>query len=513
MWAVEHYRCYVYGTKFVVFTDHKPLLGIHKIRNPTSRLLRLYLKLSEYEITIEFRPGKFNQVADALSRMPLISINVITRSQKNRIEKDIVHKNNTQLTNTITSEISEQNESVLHNNTKTTPKRLTTVIEEEFENIECNEIFDGESIKSFYKNRNSETLQSEAERYKILREFHDSYIGGHQGIDKTIERIKRYYNWPNMREDVENYIKNCEICQKSKPSRRTYMEMQLVDVAKYPFFRLFLDVVGPLDVSLTGYKYILSIMDDLSRYFNVYPMENQDAATLCRVFFQNILSHHKTPKIIVTDNGSNFISKEFSKLCKFFGIRKIHASAYHPQSNGALERAHRSLGQYLRIFAHENPQNWDSLLPYVSYVHNNSVNRSTKLAPNDIVFGYISDFPAKVKTKPQPQYNFDCEFSNIYHSLHSVWEWARQNQQQAKEISKSYYDRNMRSAFFVPGDKVFVRNESRKGKFSFLWNGPYEVINQSGPVTTLVKIKQKQVKIHNNRLKICYQRSNVAKKN
>lgn len=245
-------------------------------------------------------------------------------------------------------------------------------------------------------------------------------------------------------------------------------------------------------------------MDDLSRYFNAYAMPNQDATTLCQTFL-TVLSHHKTPKILVTDNGPCFISREFSKLYKQFGIRKIHASAYHPQSNGALERAHRGLGHYLRIFAHNHPTKWDELLTHCAYVHNNSINRSTKLAPNDILFGYISEPPLKFRKNTIPQYNFDSESENIYHSLRKVWAWARENQEHSKVISKSNYDRSVKEVFFKPGQKVFVKNEARKGKFSFLWNGPYEVVNITGPVTTAVKIKGSIVKIHNNRLKLCHQ--------
>lgn len=522
VWAVEHFRCYVYGTKFVVYTDHKPLLGIHKMRNPSSRLLRLFLKLSEYEITIEFKPGRFNQVADALSRLPLESVNVLTRAMKSSrpdMPLDIPRDKPAEKASTSTKNIANRTTETADLSTAgldvTKDKNLTTIIEVDDAEpviLDDHEITDS-SIRNFYKSKtNIQTISCPSRQKKIIQQFHDSSMGGHQGIDKTVERIQRYYNWTNLKRSVEDYIKSCEICQKCKPSRKTNMQMQLVDVAKYPFFRIFLDVVGPLDVTLTGYKYILTIMDDLSRYFNAYPMRNQDSATLCKIFVNNILSHHKTPKVVVTDNGSNFTSKEFTKLCKLFGIKKMHATAYHPQSNGALERAHRSLGQYLRSFCQDSPQHWDELLPYACYVHNNSVNRSTKLAPNDIIFGYISDFPIKIPNKISPQYNFECQFSNVYHSLHKVWAWARKNQEKAKEISKSYYDRNVKEVFFSPGDKVFVRNEARKGKFSFLWNGPYEVVKQSGPVTTLIKVKQKSVKIHNNRLKICYPRISTLKK-
>lgn len=97
------------------------------------------------------------------------------------------------------------------------------------------------------------------------------------------------------------------------------------------------------------------------------------------------------------------MSYEFGKICKMFGIQKVSTSAYHSQSNGALERAHR------------------------------------KLAPNDILYGYISQMPIKEKVNPDIQYNFDSEYSNIYHSLQKVWAWAKENQEKAKELSKEYY--------------------------------------------------------------------------
>lgn len=282
------------------------------------------------------------------------------------------------------------------------------------------------------------------------------------------------------------------------------MRMQEVEVSKYPFYKIFLDIVGPLDVSDNGNKYILTVMDDLSRYFNAYPLPNQEAATLCYAFVTFILAHHKTPRVVLTDRGTNFMSDEFSKVCRMFGIKKVSTSAYHPQSNGALERAHRSLGQYLRAFANDNPRVWDNLLTYTAYVHNNSVNRSTKLAPNDILYGYISNMPVKMKLNSEAQYNFDSQYSNIYHSLQKVWAWAKENQEKAKELSREYYDRQTKEQFFNKGDQVFVRNEARKGKFAFLWHGPFEVMKPSGKVNTIVRIKRKKQSIHNNRLKKCY---------
>jgi hypothetical protein len=500
VWAVEHFRPYVYGTKFVVFTDHKPLLGIHKHRNPSSRLLRLFLKLSDFDVTLEYKPGRCNLVADALSRLPL-NINAITRAQRAaELTKRIVNKPNTNPPDGV---------SPIKRVTRSQSLATVAEVEEEEENIGPESVVletgDREAILKFFKqNKNVTEVTCPRERENILKQFHEKKLGGHQGVNRTRGKIRRYFTWPGLNENVDAFVKNCEICQKSKTNTYTRMRMHEVEVSKYPFYKIFLDIVGPLDVSDKGNKYILTVMDDLSRYFNAYPLPNQEAATLCYAFVTFILAHHKTPRVVLTDRGTNFMSDEFSKVCKLFGIKKVSTSPYHPQSNGALERAHRSLGHYLRAFVKENPRGWDDLLTYTAYVHNNSVNRSTKLAPNDILYGYISNMPVKIKLKPEAQYNFDSQYSNIYHSLQKVWAWAKENQEKAKELSKEYYDRQVKEQFFKKGDKVFVRNEARKGKFAFLWNGPFEVVKPSGNVNTVVRIKRRNAIIHNNRLKICY---------
>lgn len=84
--------------------------------------------------------------------------------------------------------------------------------------------------------------------------------------------------------------------------------------------------------------------------------------------------------------------------------------------------------------------------------------------------------PSRVKRNPGVQYNFDCNFSNLYHELHKVWKWVKQNQEKYKEITKQYYDKKNYEHIFVPGTKVYVRNETRKHKLSPLWTGPHDVI-------------------------------------
>lgn len=486
VWGVKRFRCYVYGQNFTVCTDHKPLLGIHKMKDPSSRLLRLYLKLSEYSITLEHKPGKHNVIADGLSRLPA-KVNAITRAQAKKLQNQNVSHNTADSESSSDSELEYEIEE---------PESRETA----WEDLQ-------DPIEDFFNNNSLILVKTPKQKKSILKLYHDSRIGGHQGITKTYQKIKRTYTWPNMKKEIEKYIKSCNICQLNKSGKSTRMKMIIVTPANYPFEKIYLDIVGPLPLTEKGNKYILTVMDDLSRYMNTYPIPDQEANTVTEAFVSQILGHHKTPKVVLTDQGTNFTSKLFTKVCKLFAIKKIQTTPYHPQTNGALERHHKPLADYLRSFAQVNTSTWDSLLPYAMYVHNNSKNAATKISPNDCLFGYISEMPSKLKRSPGVQYNFDCQYNNLYHELNKVWNWVKLNQEKYKEITKLHYDKKNYEHRFIPGSKVYVRNEARKNKLSPLWTGPHEVISTKSKVTTIVKIRRQVKAIHNNRLKPHYPRN------
>ncbi|KAG5867118.1 hypothetical protein JTB14_011107 [Gonioctena quinquepunctata] len=113
---------------------------------------------------------------------------------------------------------------------------------------------------------------------------------------------------------------------------------------------MFLDVVGPLPVTERGNKYILTFQCDLSKFSCAITIPDQEANTIAQAFVENIACIFGAPQIIVTDQGANFMSSVFKETCKLLRIDKINTCAFRPQSNGALERSHRTLGEYLRNF-------------------------------------------------------------------------------------------------------------------------------------------------------------------
>jgi IS30 family transposase len=127
-----------------------------------------------------------------------------------------------------------------------------------------------------------------------------------------------------------------------------------------------LDIVGPLNQTLDGNRYVLTFQDELSKYTLAIPTEHQDAVTIAKAFVEEVILKFGIPQMILTDQGSNFMSEVFTNVCKLLKIKNIKCTAYHPETNGALERTHRVLVEYLRCFILEDKSNWDKWLPLPS---------------------------------------------------------------------------------------------------------------------------------------------------
>ena len=149
-----------------------------------------------------------------------------------------------------------------------------------------------------------------------------------------------------MRREVEEYVKRRRSCQVNKmltPKHNAPMEMT---TAEHPFDKCYLGIVGPLPWTQGSNKYISMFQDDLSKYVVAVPIGQQDAETVARAFVANVVLKYGTPRILQTDQGADFISEVFRNTCKILKIKKIQYTAFHPESEGSIERSHRVLSTW-----------------------------------------------------------------------------------------------------------------------------------------------------------------------
>jgi hypothetical protein len=183
--------------------------------------------------------------------------------------------------------------------------------------------------------------------------------------------------------------------------------------------------------------------------------------------------------MILTDQGSNFMSEVFTKVCKLLKIKKIKCTAYHPQSNGALKRT-LVLVEYLRCFILEDQSNWDKWLPYATFVFNTTPHTATGFTPHELLFCRKPNIPGVLqKEPPETQYTYDNYIKELQSRLQSSYQLAQNNLKSQKERSKEYHDRNVNTPLFSVGDKVLLHDEKirrgRSAKLSSPWIGPYEI--------------------------------------
>ena len=432
VWAVKHFRPYVYGTPFKVITDHKALTWLFRVQDPGSRLIRWRILLAEYDYEIVHKSGKNNTNADALSR----------------------------------------NVHALQNG------------EEETETIN---IYDEET------------------KQQILYEYHCTPIGGHQGIKRTTNRIKLKYNWEGMHKDIEEYIQKCSTCQKNKLGRKNRAPMEITDTPRDPFEKVALDIVGPLTESNQGNMYILTFQDLLTKFSKAIPLPNQEAATIAEAVVEKIICEYGVPEKILTDQGKNFLSEMFKNICKLFRITKIQTTAYHPESNGALERSHKTLVEYLRHYIDNDQSDWDKWLPYAMFTYNTTPHTATGFTPYELVYGKAASLPTALKNPPKQTYNYEDYAQQTRERIRTTNEAAREQLQGTKEKAKKEYDKKTREVEFKVGDKVWLFDESvRRGRSKKLdnkWVGPYVIIEKHSKVNVTIKKGRNTLRTHANRIK------------
>ena len=122
------------------------------------------------------------------------------------------------------------------------------------------------------------------------------------------------------------------------------------------FEKIAMDIVGPLPLTKLGNEYILTIQDNFTKYSLAIALPNHQASTIVDAFVKKFICIFGSPKGVLTDQGTDFLSNLMKRLAKRFRIRQFKTTAFHPQSNGSIERSHHVLGEYLKQFVSKNAE-------------------------------------------------------------------------------------------------------------------------------------------------------------
>lgn len=561
--SILAFRPYVYGKKFIVYTDHKPLIYLFSMKNPASKLVRIKLELNEYDFEILHINGKDNIQADALSRIPFSEIQTmsenskhilaITRSMnKNRIEHkkrnvQEEHENDKKLIQTtrifeklegfnkhmarIKTYVNENNELIIcahlkhkiifelraHANEKLA-MILSTLETVSLEN-NINEVqlaTNDEIFKKFPADEFTKTcstvlkkltialikpvvhVRDPNEQKRILTEYHyDRLRGGHNGRNRLYAKLRAHFYWKNMSKDVANLVKECKSCKLNKPRPGTREPMAITATPQKSMDYIILDTIGPMNKTIYGNVYALTLICDLTKYLITVPIPNKEAKTVAKAIFENLILIYGTPKTIRTDLGTEFKNEVISELCKLLNVQHQFSTAYHHESLGSIERNHRLFNEYIR--AYSNDDTWDINLRYFTYCYNTSFSASLnhEYTPFELVFGKKSNQIENLNDPIEPIYNIDDYVKILKKTLQTARDRTIQFIETIKHKNKQYYDRKINEIKLEIGDLVLVKKEPYN-KFQPIFSGPHRV-KQIEQQNVIIELNNKPHKIHKNR--------------
>lgn len=227
----------------------------------------------------------------------------------------------------------------------------------------------------------------------ILKWLHDSPIGGHSGRDVTAARVKSLFFWKGMAKDIQNYVRNCDTCQRCKPDLAAYPGLlQPLPIPNKVWDDISLDFIEGLPHS-HGKQVIFVVVDRLSKYAHSMALSHPyTALEVAQIFMDNVFKLHGLPSSITSDRDPIFISSFRSELFQIQGVSLNKSTAYHPQSNGQTEVVNKWLETYLRCMCSDKPSNWSKWLTLAEWWYNTNFHSSIQTTPYEVVYGQAPPF-------------------------------------------------------------------------------------------------------------------------
>lgn len=451
VWAVEHFRMYLYGLKeFDLITDHKPLEVIFGTRSkPCPRIERWVLRLQSYNYKIKYQSGKLN-IADPFSRLcPQVNsnsfdeefhINQIVQFARPVAVSFQAIKDASQ----IDSEFQMVKKGIMHG---------------EWDNkVNHYKIFDTELwLHDEVLLRGNKLVIPLKLRQQVLEAAHE----GHPGIVAMKGRLRTKVWWPRIDKDVETMVKSCKSCtlvsgpNPPMPMKRRILPSQAwVDVAA--------DFLGPLPSG----DYLFVVVDYYSRYKEIRPMKSITSQDTVDVLIE-MFSRLGIPVSITVDNGRQFTSEVFKTFCHELNIHIFNTIPYWPQQNGEVERQNRDIVKRLKI-SQNLKSNWKKDLLYYLMMYNSTPHSTTGKSPSELFFNRT--FRDKIP------YLLDIEHMQTDLEV-------RDKDAEMKEKGKIEGDRkrNAQEDYLDVGEKVYVKNMIKENKLTSNFNPtPHTVTSANG---------------------------------
>lgn len=461
VWALRKWYTLLLGRHVKVHTDHKALRFLETCVQNNPKIARWFAFLQEFELEIEHVAGKQNGQADALSRALNDAQERDDKMRRIALIQDPAEGINTAEWIPIIRRAQDRDDEL----TSAAEQHPGLIYERDGLYRVLNENGHGDRVAL------PKTIT-----WRILMKIHQLLV--HFGTDKVIAFAEQHFYGFNIAKVARDVVASCKLCIATKHYQRATEGTQYFNLPNAPGMVVSLDIFGPLPKTREGYRYLLVLMDQFSKYTRLYPMDNQILETIVTILQDQYFPEEGLPGAILTDNGGQFRTERWMQFADANEFEVMKTSPYNPQSN-PVERVMKEIGRVMRAYSSDRHHAWSRITPRLERILNATVHSSTGFAPDElhkertIEVGLHPD----LLSSQQPDDNRERRFSQ-----------ARIRLRIAADKRKRQFDKKTAAAPYQVGDKVWgkihrqsnARKQSTR-KLQTIYEGPYQILRVIRP--------------------------------
>ena len=466
VYALEKLRPYLFGAEFEIFTDHKPLKALFLKEVKNTRIQRWAVLLAEYGAPIRYIQGKKNIYADMLSRCRLPpEVSTFTTDSfiiPDSEDGDILHHIPLKADKIDEDDLRREQSKEYGKHLKEVPEDMT--------------VYKG----LLYSTRRPTLTDAEYPRLLLPSKFRSLVLknahhrSGHQAMNKTLSHVRDAYVWEGMRRDVQNEVDKCATCQVNRrvKTRATYSEMP---VPSYPGEIIGVDLIGPLNESTNGNRYILTVIDHYTAWAEAYPLPKKTSERVENALFNEYFARHGMPRVLISDQGSEFNAHHLRQKFKTVGIDHRRTTPYHPQTNGRTERFNKTLKSILQRLVNNDSRKWEDQLSSALLAYRNTRHDTTGYTPFFLTYGRRARLPLSLPVDAGQ--TLEDRMGNLSTALRVTKEMTAKS----RAYHRQQINRRATRNDFKVGDTVVVKAEEKLTLTSNT-DPQYEIVKLRYPV-------------------------------
>ena len=252
------------------------------------------------------------------------------------------------------------------------------------------------------------------------------------GVDKTFHSIKQKYFWPCLLREINDFVGKCIPCQ-TRNLRKQQPHIQECDLPPFPFAKLALDISGPYPKTHSGNQYIVTFIDMYSGWPEAFAVPNKKGETVVHILIDEIFPRFGALLQLLTDNRLENVNKIMKKTLKDLNVDHMTTSFYHPQSNGKVEKFHRTMNDVLAKKIGNNEQSWDIYINQMLAVIRFHVSETTKFSPYYLLYNRDVILTLDNILRPRRIYHGDEYHQIALQEMHRSFTLVRNNIKKSKE--------------------------------------------------------------------------------